>query len=224
MKRLILAFALVVCAASDGAADPCAADSLAAYIGLGSGGCTIGGNLFSDFGIEPTPDGAIAIDPSAIRVTPLSGSSGVGFEFGLDVAAEAGELLEVLIAYIVSGAPIPAANVALLGSTVGPDGANTAITDLCLGGDSAFFCTGTPATLLAFDIGDEADLSDLQSFSGTGLIGVVTDVAVDAGLAGSASLEGVTNLFRPAPEPSTLLMLAAGLAALAWRGRPSRPI
>ena len=66
----------------------------------------------------------------------------------------------------------------------------------------------------------------ILAFGAVSPIGVVTDIAVDGGLEGSAALGSVTNLFQPGvvAEPGSVLFLVAGLAGLAWRRRQSRPV
>ena len=52
------------------------------------------------------------------------------------------------------------------------------------------------------------------AFLSAGALAVVTDIGVDGGLAGTASLQSASNRFRVVPEPGSLLLMAVGLLAL----------
>jgi hypothetical protein len=210
----------------------CVSGSLADYVSLGSGGCTIGSNTLFDFTTLSIPAAATEIPASSVTVNPIQNIADFGLDFVLNTSANAGEFFDVRFGYSVTGLPYSSASVGLSGSGVIFDGANTAITDLCLGiafvGDS---CGGTPTTLIAFDIGLDSQLLESATFAPVNVLGVITDIGIDGGLDGSASLTGASNRFPGAaptsvPEPPTALLLALGLL-LSWLaaralGQPER--
>jgi hypothetical protein len=214
-------------------AAPCLPDSLAGYIALGAAGCTIGPNTFSDFQTFTVPSAATEIDASNVTVHPVAAPSGSGFDFVLDSTAGGtagpGAFFEILIGYNVSGPDLSFASVQLDGATATGDGVVTAVTDLC----AAFVAFGPGTcdpgpmqTLIAL----RSELDDLSSDQLTALLatplGVVTDIAVDGGPAGSASLSSTGNRFGVAlavPEPSTVLLLALALGLIAGIGRHRGP-
>ena len=106
------------------------------------------------------------------------------------------------------------------GSSVTPDGAVTAVEDKCGGGtfggsDPSAPCSGTLiGPLIVFDIGTIADLTETTSdFAMTSFFDVFTEIAVDGGLDGSASLGTVTTEFGfvPTGHSRTDIDAASGL-------------
>lgn len=205
MRKLILSAALVLGIPAVGAAAPCLPASLADYIGLASGGCTIGGALFADFSSVAAP-GATAIDEALISVDPLN----LGFGFGLNVSAAAGEVFGNGIGYRVSGLSFIGRSLSMEGSTVVEDGALTALQ----------FGPGPP--LVVFDIGLASDLFEETAFPPVSFFDVFTEITIDGGppgTSGSAELDGrVVDRFA-VPEPVTVLLLGSGLLGLAARRR-----
>jgi hypothetical protein len=101
---------------------------------------------------------------------------------------------------------------------VAPDGVNTVVELLCLGEAFAFdeFCDSSTETLIVFDIGIDADLTESISIASLNTLGVVKDIVIDAGLAGSASLDAATNQFMVVPEPQTVVSVSLALLAGIW--------
>jgi hypothetical protein len=233
MRNLVAGLGAWLVLSGAAAAAPCVPDSLAGYIGLGAAGCTIGPNTFSGFQTFAVPGAATPIEPSDVAVNPVVAASGSGFDFILNStaggAAGAGDLFEILIGYQVSGSNLTSASVQLDGATATGDGVVTAVTDLC----AAFAAfgpgtcdTGPLQTLIAL----HSEFDDLSSDQLTALLatplGVVTDIAVDGGIGGSASLSSAGNRFGVAlavPEPSTVLLLALALGLIASIGRHRGP-
>jgi hypothetical protein len=91
LTLLAVPLALVAVAPSEGHTQPaCAVGSLADYIALGAGGCTIAGFRFDGFGPSATTPGQAAANPSNILLTPFvrpvaGGSSPLG-EMGFTVS------------------------------------------------------------------------------------------------------------------------------------------
>lgn len=222
MRRLTLAVALTMGVPSIAAAAPCAPGTLASYIALGSSGCTIGSATVFDFSAGTFSQVATPISADDIVVSPAG--TGLGLEFGLDVGAGPGDFFDVLIGYTLSGPSIVGNTLSLAGSTATPDGVVTAVEDKCigfafLGADPSAFCAGDQVTLIALHDGLGPIPTASASFPPASFFGVFTEIGVDGGLAGSASLRGtVTNTFA-VPEPSVLLLVGSGALAIAARRR-----
>jgi len=209
MRKLIPSFGLIglILGLPAGAtAAPCLPASLADYISLGSSGCTIDGAQFSGFSSAAAPGGATEIDPTLITVNPVL----LGFGFGFDVTADAGEIFGNSIGYSVSGPLFTGRSVALDVSDVTPDGVVTALQ----------FGPGPPLTV--FDIGSLADRNAFTSFAPATFFDVFTEITIDGGPNGLAHLGLVTDQFIAVPEPMTALLFASGLAGLAARRRRQR--
>jgi hypothetical protein len=207
-------------------ATTCQVGTLQSYIDLGSAGCSIEDKTVSGFLDLGVFGGGTPIAPGHVTVTPISTSGNPGLTFDFGVTAGAGEFLQSLFAFSVAvlpaGGAIEAVSLELLGSTVAPDGANTAI--LCLGTTDP--ACPTPATIL-FDIGSDSLLSETLSLLPLAAFDLLFDVGVDGGPSGSASLSGITIRFQEssggtAPEPAIGIPLGAVLLTLSLMRRRSR--
>lgn len=252
MKKILLLVIVALQAMSWSAgasAAPCVTSTLTAYVGLGSAGCTIDGVLFSNFGLLPRPNFTTPF--ASISVTPIfEGTTVVGFDFGVDpTTSGAGRRFDDLIRYTVTGI-----NTSLVGASFflnGPvseissraaaaDAASvTGIEDICLGGvftgvSGVDGCSsgGGNARQLVVVLG--AFPFDSTTFPPAGFLTVVTDIGVDSGPNGTntGALQSASNRFvvgaAPAvvPEPTPVVLLAAGLLALvvARRASTGRPM
>lgn len=237
MKKILFAVLLAVQSLVGAAAvaAPCTTSSLAAYVGLGSGGCTIGSFRFSDFALLTSPTGSIPF--TSIGVLPVSGTPGViGLDFRVGASAGPGVFFDNLISYRVTGlgASINGASLFITGSSSSGDGAVTAVENLCIAGlftgaDGVSGCSGTARDLIVVDAGGSADPPVSLAFLSAAALAVVTDIGVDGGTDGTGALAFASNRFLVAPavgvvpEPSSVLLMAAGLFALLGY-RSARPV
>jgi hypothetical protein len=231
MRTMILVAVMMLGLPSVGAGAACVPDSLAAYISLGSGGCSIGSATVKDFSVDVLDPLASPIAAGDITVTPFDLGSGFRLDFGVVQNAAAGEFFDALVGYSVAAPALGSARLELTGATASPDGVVTAVEDLCLGDvfatDPTTCFSGTPAgPLIVFEIGDDRELVANLTFGPASFFDVFMELAIDAGLGGSAGVDGVvsTEFTRAAavPEPSSVLLFGAALLGLARRHRSSR--
>lgn len=209
MKHVIwLAFLLApICSGA-----PCVSSSLATYISLGSTGCTVSNNTFSDFVIRSPIAGATAVAPSSVTINPTGGTSDPGLDTSVVATASAGNLLQVFFSYRISGSSYTNAAIGLFNSTSTGDGGVTGITDFCAGGTfgpgGVSGCTGTAGNLVTL-----AGLqnTDSRNFGAVSFLTITDDFTLDGGIRGTATGGRLSNRFSAVPEPVTYLLAAAGL-------------
>ena len=208
-------------------ATSCTPGSLASYVALGGGGCSIGTAQFFNFVDLPLQPGAAPIADSNVLVNPL-GAANPGFRFQVNSQAGAGDFFDRVIGFSLSGPGFLGSQLTLSGSNVTGDGAVTVLDNDCLG--AAFgagqFCSGIDAQLGGFDLGFFGQqLTDSISFASTSPLGVIVDITVDGGTGGTAGLTSATIQFTPTPqatavpEPATLTLLSLGWVAVKGRQR-----
>ena len=132
VKRLILLTVVLLLFESTAMAALCVTDSLSAYLGLPSTGCTVGDAIFSGFAArnDLLQTGATPVAPTQILVNPLNVSSNPGLEFVVNLAASPGELLEAVIGFNVSGATFDGATLTMDGASATGDAAVTVVEEL----------------------------------------------------------------------------------------------
>jgi hypothetical protein len=212
---LTLGFLLLCSAAVH--AGPCLPGTLQSYINLGATGCQSGDTQFSNFAVEPGQSFATPINPQAIQITPGGAVISPTLLFTLNSSATAGNLLESFFRFDVSGF-LTSASITLNAPTVTGDGDVTGVLDVCAGGSFSpgeqIGCPTTAGTAVAFATQGTSGLSDSVSFSPTSFFDVFVDLTIDGGIAGSASLPSASVSIGAVPEPSTVLLIAAGLAMI----------
>jgi hypothetical protein len=209
------------------------AQSLNAYLALGPGGCSVDAISFTDFSLLAvlTP-GATPVDPAAVSIAPISSASGTGFalSFGptAPLSAGAGEFFSLRLGFNAAAAGISGAFGALLEPIALGDAAITLVEDLCLGAPfddpTNLVCSPSVANLIAIAIEGFSDNPVSMALGPANLVGVVTDIGVDGGPTGSASLAGAELRFiadagAAVPAPSSLALLGIALCAFAARRR-----
>jgi hypothetical protein len=203
----------------------CTNGTLAAYLSLGSGGCTIGGDLLSNFQTLSGTTGATVIAPSSISIAPSGGGSDPTLTFTTNQTAVTSVLLESIFTFEISGASYTGSALSLSNSSETVDGAVTDIENFCAGGtfgsDGVSGCTGTAGSLLTLDVIQNSDQSALGPAP---FVNVTDDFTVDGGTAGSATGGTFTDSFMAAtstsatPEPATVWMVTLVLTWAAALG------
>lgn len=220
MKSVWTVLCLILLLAAHGVAATCNTGSLASYIALGPGGCTIGSNTLGNFAIDPGLNGGIAINPSAVIITPLGGSFDPGISTTLQQSAS-GNIFEAIFSYQISGNQYTSETYSLSGSSEASGGTVTGLQNYCAGGvfglDGVTDCTGVSGTLLTLD---GVQNQDMSSFSLPNSLTITDDFTVD-GTFGTASAGTLTDRFSarsaatPVPEPTSItiftLFTAVGL-------------
>lgn len=229
MKRILgLVLFSTLCWASPVVPPPaCVTDSLKAYIALGANGCSefpIPAPLrFADFQFAQKGP----LDSSQIKVIPSNSGFSGGLSFLGGFAASTAESAAYLIAFTLDPPPIiHGFESDLFTLTPKSGGRAIVITELCVG--AAFSapllnnsCKGTLETLKVFYDSSTpvptVQLVDRVKFDYTAVLGVRNTVLLEGGL-GTSDIAGFGNTSF-IPEPSTLSLLAAGIALLLFRRR-----
>ena len=199
------------------ASSVCVAGSLAAYEGLGTGGCIIGTSTVGSFTNVGGTTGAIEIPPSSVTVTPSGGTTDPTLTFTLSLSANSGQTLEEIFNYVIEGAVYSMETNSLSGSSESGGSTVSNVQNYCVGGTfdatGVSGCTGSSSgTLVTFD-----GLVNTASatFSATSLLSVTDDFVIDNAGVGSASGGSVSDQVTaiaiptvPEPEPVVLSLLA----------------
>jgi hypothetical protein len=237
-KVLVCMGLLALSCAPSARADMCTSGTLADYIALGAGGCTLGGLTFSDFGFTSTLDtisGGSTVGELAelIKVTPVDNAAGPGFTYtelsGLTTAEGDNASLQSRLSLLVSsssGSPIIEDQSLSETGIVGPGGGTgdtVAIEDiLCLTGQIPLStCTGAEGSVYDEFYGNQTFTTTFKN--PTSNLGVLEEWDWESLFASDVSSSSITDQYSlaPVPEPSSLLILSTvllGLGATVRRG------
>ena len=224
MRGAFPALCLLVMLNSQGLAALCTTGSLASYIALGSGGCTIGSDTLSNFVFEPGLNGGTAISPNAVTIMPLGGSLDPGITTTVQQSA-AGNIFEAIFTYRISGAKFKNETFTLGGSSETGSGAVSGLQNDCASGvfgpGGVSGCSGVKGTLLTLD---GIQNQDVGTFNLPSFLTITDDVTID-GTGGTASAGTLTDRFSAVPEPASITFIALALIVasglLLGRGRKS---
>jgi hypothetical protein len=227
MKRLFYLTAVILASVWCCAASTCTSATLADYIALGSGGCSIGADTLSNFQVASGITGATPITPADVSISASASGLNLNLTISVDQTASANTQLEALFSYQLSGASFTGESSTLSGASETGDGAVTDVENICAGGMFApgmpTGCTGLAASLLTLD---GVQNQNSTNFPAHGFFDVFVDLTLDGGLAGSASGATVNDTYSGVPEPFsfslTILGLALGIGAQLQRSRRGR--
>ncbi|MCC7156603.1 MAG: PEP-CTERM sorting domain-containing protein [Bryobacterales bacterium] len=206
----------------------CALGSLKDYIALGSKGCTLSPTptamKVSDFGFVT----AGPLDESQIHVTPSAPRSSGSLRFSADFLAPTGKTFDYLTFFTIDPPPIIHGFETDMETFTPKNGGKASVTtELCIG--AAFSnpakdnsCKGTLLKLFVFYDSSGTipifQLKDRVNFDAAGIVGVRSLLSLDAKV-GTSDIGAYANTSFVLPEPSTAILVLAGLGLLFLRRR-----
>lgn len=215
LQTCLLGLGLVV-ATGQVLAASCVSGSLSSYVSLGAAGCSTDALTFSNFVVDTFPGPtAQQIDPAALSINPLS--NGISLLSSSAISASQGQLFGFRLTFDVAGSSLTGGAVAF-----GPD--RSASGDGVL---TALLDAGSAGNAIAIAIDGFEDTPASFTSVAFGQYAAFLELGVDGGTVGAASLgpdlvaltfAGGTGV-TPVPEPATVALTLAGLAALYVRRR-----
>ena len=221
MSKFSLGLVLLLsCAAASGA--PCGNAPLSTYVSLGSTGCSVGAYTFFNFGFQVFSSvGSPAVLGTAdLNLSPTTVLNGAGFDFlpvsgGPGFSLSSGQAVTYRLTYTVDPPPpiIWGFEEDMQTNTPVAPGFARINASLCVGGVFLANCFTDPVALTVYHNGNsDFRLQDARAIQGAYIVGVRTDIILDATAGGSSSFTGFSQ-FATIPEPGSLVMLASGLLA-----------
>jgi hypothetical protein len=205
----------------------CSVGTLASYVSLGAGGCTIGNNTLYDFKVFTSGTaGATELSKALVSLTPSGGNYDPTLALTVNQTATATAELETFFTYDIKGTSLVGAFAALSGSSETVDGAVSGIENYCLGGsfgpDGVDGCPGASGSLVTLD---GIQNTDSAGFSKVSFINVTNDFTLDGGTGGTASGGTFSDSFAAVPEPVSVALTGLGLMlAGLWGGAKHRRV
>lgn len=187
----------------------------------GTGGCTVGDKLFTNFMFNATSAGApapVPVTSAQVQINTVNTPTDIGFQFAMALAAATMQTNDILLQYTVSttsGAPLITAE--RLSETGNFTAGGSAVIDesICIGAAwSGAGCTGKVAVLSTFFNTSGMKPVDSVIFNAVSTVGVRKDISVSGNVGGFATISGVGNTVGQVPEPGTYTMLLGGAMVL----------
>jgi hypothetical protein len=209
-RILVLVVACVIVQAAAWGA-PCVVGTVASYLALGAGGCTIGDKLFNDFSFTASQGGgAVAPGAAGITVTPVLGTE-IGLQFNSLWAAGSGAFVDTTIDFdvaVIGGGAMLIDDASTVQSSGGFTGTGAATVSEGLCGPTP--CSITTMNTFTINTAGTTKLSDHIVFTSRGSVHAVKDIGVSGGVSGSGTLSQVVDTFsQVVPEPTSILLLGS---------------
>ena len=225
MRRCVLLCSSFLAVVSASYAGTCSSGSLADYIALGPGSCSIGYNTFYNFQALAGSFGNTEIDPATATVTPLGASTSPGFMISVTVTASppyGGE--ELMFNYNVKGGIYTGEVMTLSNASEPTDGGVTDTINYCengtFGPDGVDGCTSGMTGGTALD--DGVMNQDTFTFDPPYFLSLTDDLVITAGATDPATGGTITDQLTSVPEPASYWMTGLGiLVALSVKQRPA---
>ena len=237
MKSMMVGAAIVLLAlvavAKHANAAPCATSGT--FAGLeAAGACTIGDKTFSDFTYTPSEaGGATEVPATSFHYTTINNVSNQwGFDFAFALTSGANQANDIALGYTVavtSGAALisSATDGPITGSITGTGAAAVGET-YCLGASTTVGCPAADLGVLGASLpnvpedsvtvpGENCQLMTGCPFFDVSEIALTKDLTTSGGTNGTAALSIFINTVdqnTPAPEPSSLAILAVALLGM----------
>jgi hypothetical protein len=225
MKRLLLLVSSLLGAVLASQAATCTSGSLATYIALGSGGCTIGNNTLFNFRALTGTAGNMEIAPSAVTIGPLGGSFNPGLTISVQVTSSPPfGSKELMFNYDVKGTTYVGEAMTLSGASEPADGGVTDTINYCENGTfnstGVLGCTGiTGGTSLVNGVLNR----DTFTFHQSSFLSLTDDLVITAGAGSPTSGGTITDQLTSVPEPTSYLIAVLGiLVAFSAKRRSAR--
>lgn len=207
MRRVLLLVAGAVAASQLGVAASCSSGSLASYIALGSGGCTIGGDTLSNFKLLTGSSGATPIVASSVTLNPSGGTYNPALMISTSQTATTNSL-ETIFTYSITGTSFTGISAVLGNSSETGAGGVTGLVNFCegssFGPDGLSGCGGSSGGLTTVD---GFQNTDSATFVKIPFLNVTNDLEIN----GPATGGTLTNSFTAVPEPISTALTGFGL-------------
>jgi hypothetical protein len=226
MKLAVMSATMAVVFVSSASASPLpcvSGDSMANYVALGSVGCTIGNELFSNFVYGSSAHGTgVKVDPSNVFLTPVgAGTYNPGIIFSSSgwvvpsASPTANSLVDSTISFTVS---------ILDGSAFIEDGTLLLSSYTTRGTGVADITETINPSATQLQVDSNLPLSAHKTFAPVSSVNVLKDLLItvpqssDAG-SGFAQINSFEEDFSQTPEPMAPVLVLSGLIALGFQRR-----